>query len=240
MEQKNARHYDLLVNISQQISELKEQSSIKTYSEVVRSDPSPKSENPQHVVIIKPNKEKGIKTSTETEKALKSAVDPHKLQSGVKRIKNISDGGLVVECRSDKECQKLIEEISKKTEDVIAGKALKKKPRLVIKGVNNDFNETELIEKIISNNESVKKFLSGMDSDSNSEHISFKFKFRRKSRNIDMYCVEVSSEFRKVLMKAQKTLFIDWKSCPFEDYIPIIICYNCNGFGHKKGDCTQN
>ncbi len=241
IEQKNARHYDLLVNISQHIFELKEQSSIKTYSEVVRSDSSPKSENRQHVVIIRPNKEKGIKTSTETEKALKSAVDPHKLQLGIKRIKNISEGGLVVECRSDKECQKLIEELSKKTEDVIAGKPQKKKPRLVIKGVNNELNETELIEKIISNMESVNKFLSGMDSDSISGHISFKFKFRRKSRNNDdMYCIEVSPEFRKVLMKNHKNLFIDWKSCPFEDYIPIIRCYNCNGFGHIKANCTQN
>lgn len=52
-----------------------------------------------------------------------------------------------------------------------------------------------------------------------------------------MYCLEVSPELRKIVMKT-KRIFIDWNSCRVEDSLPIIRCFKCNGFGHKSDVCS--
>ena len=63
------------------------------------------------------------------------------------------------------------------------------------------------------------------------------FRSRNPKQN-DMYCLEVSSGLRKIIMKT-KRIFIDWNSCRIEDSLPIIRCYKCHGFGHKSNDCKQ-
>jgi hypothetical protein len=236
----NGLHLEYLEKISQEISQLKESSFSKSFSDVVRSTTIAEIKRQQHVVVIKPNVNKGLKTCVDTQKALKSAVSPQQINIGVKRIKNISGGGLIVECRLGKECQVLIREVNNKTEDITADKPREKRPKLIIKGVSSDTNENELIEKIINNNESIKTFLSNMGSAALSQHISLKFKFRKKSRKgDDNYCIEVSPQMRKILLSSGSKLFVDWKSCKVEDYLPLIRCYNCNGFGHKKENCKQ-
>jgi hypothetical protein len=236
-QNKNSRHYSLLDTISKQLLEFKGQLLPKSYANAVASDPYSTEEKPyQHIVIIKPKDTKI--TSTETEKWLKTAVDPQKLKIGIKRKKQISNGGVIIECRNDSECDKLVAEIGTKVSEVTVGKPLKRNPKLVLKDVNIQINETELIEKIIKNNEDIKNYLIGKSDTEIASELNLKFKFRNKNNNkYNMYCLEVSPELRKIVMKT-KRIFIDWNSCRVEDSLPIIRCFKCNGFGHKSDVCS--
>jgi hypothetical protein len=104
------------------------------------------------VVIIKPKND--TSKSSETEKLIKTCVSPQKLKIGIRKLKPISKGGVVIECRDDNECEKLIQELST-NKQVSASKPTKTNPKIVIKGVNNTISETEIIDKIIENNKPI-------------------------------------------------------------------------------------
>jgi hypothetical protein len=236
--ENNERHNVLLNDLTQQLMN-KNNVINDTYAKVTTKEMvkhgNGSNYQPQHVVIVKPVDKNG--TSSDTEKIVKSTIKPCDLNIGVKRVNEIANGGIVVECRNEEECDKLINEIGIKTKRIIASKPIKKKPRLVVKGVRNDIDENDLIELLINNNLCVKEFLEGKEAE---DHISLKFKFRRKSRDGDnMFCLEVSPEMRQIIFKNQK-LFIEWNSCSYEDFLPIIRCFKCNAFGHMQNKCTQS
>jgi hypothetical protein len=239
VSQQNDRHYNAVVNIEKQLQEMNQNLFNRSYSEALKSTPVLKMANKsQHVVIVRPD-DKNI-ASTETEKLLKKTINPQQLKIGVKRVKNIRDGGVLIECRTEEECEKLSQEISSKTRGLTTDRPKKREPKLVIKGVSSEIKDTQLIDEIITNNSVIHRFLDGMTQKEIESHISLKFKFRKKSKTRDdMYCIQISPQLKTIINGCQ-TLFIGWNSCHFEDYLPITRCFNCNGFGHISNNCNQS
>jgi hypothetical protein len=163
-------------------------------------------------------------------------VKPNDLKIGIKSIRYISRGGLSIECRDEKECQLLSEEIGKQTLRLKATKPEKKRPTIVLKNVSPDIHQTDLFENILEKNYEIKDYFENQNKDIN-EELKIKFKFRKSNSNSkDMYCLEVSPELRKLMLRIGR-IFIGWETCKIEDSLPIIRCFKCHGFGHKSMEC---
>jgi hypothetical protein len=240
MQHNNERNMEAINVVKQQLIDIKKHVSTRSYSDVIQTQQISKPvSSKQHVVLIRPTDK--TKSSSDTENLIKTSVKPLELKIGVKRVKNIRDGGILVECRSEEECEKLAKEIESKTRGVTAHKPKKTQPKIVIKGVNSEIQESQLIDEIICNNPQISQFLDDMSPEEIETHISLKFKFRKKSKSRDdMYCIQVSPQLRTIINQSHKKLFIGWNSCHFEDYLSIIRCYNCNGFGHISSNCKQS
>jgi hypothetical protein len=153
MSAQRDRHLDALEIITNDLKSIKyELSSKTTYSSILKKDLPQEEISGHHVVIIKPKND--TSKSSETEKLIKTCVSPQKLKIGIRKLKPISKGGVVIECRDDNECEKLIQELST-NKQVSASKPTKTNPKIVIKGVNNTISETEIIDKIIENNKPI-------------------------------------------------------------------------------------
>jgi hypothetical protein len=168
-----------------------------------------------------------------------------KQKVGVKNIKNIAKGGIVLAFDNENDCIKTIETINANTEDLTATKPKSRAPKLVVYNVSEDINEDNLVSIIIESNSVLKRFLESQNIDiKNKEEIEplikTKFKFRRKSSNDNnTWVLEISPKLRKAIFDNMRSILIGWKSCKFADYIPITRCFKCNGFGHIKANCRQ-
>jgi hypothetical protein len=234
LKSQNERHIEALNKVNKILSEIKCQSKINSYADVAKSEGFLHLKtNQRHIVIVRPEDNK---TSKQTEDMVKKHVKPNDLKIGIKSIRYISRGGLSIECRDEKECQLLSEEIGKQTLRLKATKPEKKRPTIVLKNVSPDIHQTDLFENILEKNYEIKDYFENQNKDIN-EELKIKFKFRKSNSNSkDMYCLEVSPELRKLMLRIGR-IFIGWETCKIEDSLPIIRCFKCHGFGHKSMEC---
>ncbi len=238
LKQMNGNHINAINNVNKTILEIKSQAKIKTFSEVLKDgQEEPSEKHVKHLVLIRPTDK--TKTPEETESVVKDIVKPNKHKIGIKSKKHVSNGGIIIECRSQEECEKISELIEKKTKEIEVKKPAKMKPKLILNNVNTSIDENVLIDKIRENNKEIDDYLSTIDPRDIGNEISVKFKFRKKDPKMDdKYCLEVSSQLRKIIIKT-KRIFIDWISCKVEDSLPIVKCFRCQRFGHKSKECRK-
>jgi hypothetical protein len=188
----------------------------------------------RNVIIIKP-KDESINCK-QTENIAKNIIISQQCKVGVKRVKNISKGGIAIECSTPEECDSAINTISSNSTELTATKPVFKAPKIVIYGITDDLTENDIITEIITKNEEIKTFTQNLSDEELKHNITIKFKLRQKSKStVNHWVFEVSPEIRKIIIKA-KSVLIGWKSCPVADYIYVLRCLKCNGFGHKGYD----
>jgi hypothetical protein len=91
------RHCMETKQLAQEISEIKSQLANKSYSSVLQSNLNTiHAKSAKNFVIIKPKNENQNCKLTEME--AKNIVIANKLRTGVKNIRNISKGGVIMEC----------------------------------------------------------------------------------------------------------------------------------------------
>jgi hypothetical protein len=228
-------HIDCLQSLNKRLESIEKHLMSKSYANAVSSGQQTIEDKTKYMVIIKPMDKK--MSSKDTENILKTRVQTKDLKIGIKSKKYISNGGIIIECRSAEECQHLSQEVEDRKIGLIAEKPMKRRPRLILFDVNTDMNETQLLDHIINNNNAINDYMKDKCEDISRE-LEIKFKFRKRDPNLnDKYCIEVSPQLRKIIMKT-KRLFIGWNSCRIEDSLPIIRCFKCNAFGHKSNECS--
>jgi hypothetical protein len=219
--------------------EIREQLFSKSYSSVVKTSPLPPVENTntKHTIIVKPNNDNS--NCKQTEDIVKNIIIANNCKIGVKRVKNISKVGIAIECSPAEECDKALCMIKVKSTELSADKAALKSPKIVIYGITDDLTESEIINEIITKNQEIKTFVKDLNEEEFKKNLSIKFKFRHKTKStVNTWVLEVNTEIRKIVMKS-KNLLIGWKSCSVADYISILRCFRCNGFGHKGYDSSN-
>jgi hypothetical protein len=234
----NERYFDTTQQLREEINVIKQHLFTKSYSEAVKTQLEPqKVESSQEVVIIRPKSESDDVNKTAA--LAKQIIVSKQLKTKVKNIRNITKGGIVIECGSAEDCDSIIRVINDQNNEIIAAKPKKKVPKLVINGVSNNVNEQQLLIEIMENS-CVKNFMETISAEEVEEQLKVKFKFRNHRSNSDnTWVIEVSPQLRKVIFNSGTNLLIGWKSCKFSDYLQIIRCYHCNGFGHIAKECKQ-
>lgn len=186
----------------------------------------------KHVVVISPKDEEIIKDSEQTLKLAQETVNTKSLKVGVNRIKKIRTKGVVLELRNEEECKIMVSSIENSNHQLKAYIPRKRNPRVIIHGIEVNFPDNELIESIVEQNPSIKQALTGDD--------DMRLLFARKTRNgnAKYAVVEVTPAIYRNLMNCVK-IYVGFSSCKVKEYVSVIRCYKCLGFGHFSTDCNK-
>jgi hypothetical protein len=166
-------------------------------------------------------------TSHEAKRLIKEAEDPKALKLGVKKVKNLANNALLVECKSKDDSEILEKELTKLS-TVTVEHPKRKFPTLILKYVPNDVDNEEIKDTVIHQN--------------NLSHMLdtiLNVKFTTRSFNEASHVVtEVSLKLRRELLILEK-ITIQWSMCRAEDFVAVTRCFRCLGFGHTSKYCQS-
>lgn len=184
-----------------------------------------KTKRSEPVVVIKP---KNQQTCLQTKEEVKGKLDP--VQLSVKGIRNITRGGIVVECKNEEDIENIRTEAVKKLgSDYEIKVPVKKNPKVKISGLSERLSDQELIKKMIAQNEFINE-----ESKIKIVYVS------NPSRRFNTYSViaEVDSTTFVHLVNKER-INIGWDRCYVHEVHNITRCYNCSGFYHKAKECKN-
>ncbi len=195
-------------------------------------------------VVIRPNNI-GNNTSKGTETTLKSIVNKTNSIICIKNVKYISNAGVIIDCDTQEDKNKLFETIANSATDYTAETPHMKWPKIAVFNVSRDIDENNIIEEIVANNREIKSFLEANNEDKDS-HLKCKFKLRRgntqasqtSSPKGDTWIIEVSPKLFKILC-TMRSLLMAWRSCRFKEHIDLRRCFKCCAFGHIAANCKS-
>jgi len=170
-----------------------------SYSTVLKSGQTPlidfRDKRSKNVVIIR--SKDNSKDSKGLKMAVKQTLNQNKANVTFKNIRDISKGkGLAIDCETDKDSEELIRSLAR--EDALEVS----KPKIVIYGVDSEFNETNIVKEIYSRNENIQQFLQEQQNQDIDRHMVCKFKFRKtRPDGANTWVLEVSPQLRQVLIK---------------------------------------
>lgn len=194
----------------------------QTYSETLNKN--------REILLIKP---KNDQNNEITRKDLKVNIDPSKLAIGVENVKNIKNGGVIINC-SDANSKGIMKN---KVVEVMGDKykveeGQLKKPKIMIVGAEEDFLEME--------NEEVLKAIIEQNNKNWDGKVSVVKKYsKRNKKNSTNIVIEVEPDIHVNILKTGK-INIGWKKCVTYEYFDITRCFNCAGYNHKANKCTNN
>lgn len=194
-----------------------------TYSDVLKT-------NSESAVLLIKSKDNSISNNI-VFKNITESVNPAGVGVCVNGTKKIRDG-VAVYCENTSGMSKLKNVLVEKLGSAYTFSESKKlKPRLMIKNVilNEDIKSDEdIVHNIFSLND-----LSQFETED--------LKVVIKLKHFDKYniVIQVSPALRKLLL-AKGHLWIGWKKAMIEDYLRVMRCFKCSGFGHMIKDCKSN
>jgi hypothetical protein len=243
LDQRFERHCIEIENINKQLSvinnKISANNNIKTYSSALQSNSISFNNKNENLVVIKPKNE--TMPAMQTTRVVRQIAEKHKLNTGVKNIKSIAKGGIIINCINKIESIKLINKINEESQDLTASVAKKRWPKIAIYGVNGDIQENELINEILAKNQLIADYFEGKSIDERNTELKMKFKLRKKSRfQENSFVIEVSPQLKNNVFNQIEKLNIGWKACRFSEFISIIRCFKCQKFGHKSMDCKES
>lgn len=221
---------DLQKQVSSEMTELR--NIIHKIRDTVKEEGNLKSEKKSYakvtseVVIIKP-KNTG-QDSKKTLEVVQKHVSPSVLEVGISEVRPVKEGGVVIKCNSKEEINRVKTVVEKKL-----GKNYKintpdlKNPHIKIVDIDSEMKDEELLDNIKRQN----LFL-------NHNLVSLNVRVIKKMRSKWMAIVECDPESFKKIMK-ENGLYINWSRCRVYEYVSVLRCFKCGGFGHKVEQCIN-
>lgn len=203
-------------NKSETVNKIPTTKKAKTFAEKVKMSKN------ESVLLLKPKKNQN---SSDTENDLKKVIDPTKVC--INNLRRFPKGGIAIECdniNGTREVQKLVNE--KMSEQYVITVPELRRPRVKIVGIEEEMNEEELGEALKSQNEFLAK--------SEMKVINL---FATKRNNFTAI-IEMDANSFEASMKARRVK-IKWSSCFLCEDLNVYRCYNCNGYNHKRTNCTN-
>lgn len=187
----------------------------KLFSEVVGGK-----HEERHKLTVKP---KSSQSTEEVKKLLKSKIDPLNMKTGIRALKSLKNGQVMIEADSKEELELLNSQIHDKCGDQLEINIQKRRnPRLIIYNVP-DALTPDNAEGIIAQNPN----LNLQKGDIQTKHT---FKARRKTRNL---VVKVLRQTRRQLLHKKRKL--EWMVRNVDDYVSVNRCFKCSGYNrHTK------
>lgn len=161
-----------------------------------------------------------------TKNEVKASIDPAVLEIGVTKMKELRDGGVIVSCETSEERDRLKNAMESKLSEKYTTQVIeKRKPRIFIRGIEEEMTEEELKTCLVKQNECL--------GDGEVEIRSVK----KMKRNYTAVIETNSSNFNAAMREGK--LRVGWRICPVSEYIYVMRCYRCCGYNHKADKCTN-
>lgn len=177
------------------------------------------------VLIINPANES---TNPETSRnIIKTTLKPS--QYNLCGVTNTKKGGVIVQCPSSAERNKLQSDAASQLGDEFVVTAPTKiRPRVRIFGFSDEFNAVDLVKVLKDQNSDIFH---------NSSHVSVAHIFKARTNNRFGAKLDVDPVTFKRLIDASK-VFICWDSCSVAEDFNIRRCFKCWGFNHVSAKCS--
>jgi hypothetical protein len=159
---------------------------------------------------------------------LKEKVDP--MGIGLKRVKCVSNGGVLVECCNKISLEKLKEEVNNKIGENVEIKSVNKfSVRMKLLGMSDDLQKSEIDEGLKKYNPSIR-------------NLEFRtvFKYENRKKSFYKYNAIIESDvetFKKLIDLGTVTLGFD--VCRIVPDYDIMRCFKCCGYNHKSETCKH-
>ncbi|XP_035216334.1 uncharacterized protein LOC118189773 [Stegodyphus dumicola] len=180
--------------------------------------------NPEHVTIVYPKKEM---TSEQVKEKVTRYVDPAQIKVGIKAVKKVNKGGVLIQVNEKEELELLEEAIreNKKLKDIVETKRPQKiKPKIIIYNVDKDIEKADLIDKIKTQNPVL-------------EDAELEILFPMNGRYGTNWVLSIDPIRFKEVMK-QRKINIQWTRNSVREYIRVSQCAKCLRFNHSAKNCT--
>ena len=147
------------------------------------------------------------------------------------RIQTVSHNKIRIEFDNERQRDEILER-TRRVGDLDAEEGKRRRPMMIIKGINNYTDKDDLVALIKTNNTTVRDVVTS-DSD-------IRFCFARRNRNENRYnaVIEVTPAVRRQLINLGR-VGIDHQRVHVGDFSPFLQCYTCLQFGHTKNNCPE-
>jgi len=228
--ENNKKNDELCKNINNIVSEQKVCQAV-SFSDILKNN---KNDANKHVpvmnkniplIVIPKNKKQN---SDKTKSDLNKKCNP--IELNIKNVESRNNGKIVIETDSKENREKIKNELEKKIKgDYEIKIPLELKPCFEIVHMNNEFDESEILEKLRKQNQFLEF------SQMKVIRIRKVVKFNKELRNATVQVDKVS--FPKII--AAEKLSIGWEKCKVFDAIYVKRCMKCKGYNHKSTECIH-
>lgn len=161
-----------------------------------------------------------------TRDEVKKSINPIQLGMGIKRVKKIAKGGVLMGLNNDTDYNKLALDIDSNDnlrENYVIKKAEKLRPKIIVYTLQSELEDEEIINCLEAQN--------GILKESNC-----KLEFIMKSSRGKNAIIALESEsFNQIIKKGK--INIKWGRFNIREYIRPLQCYNCYKYGHLAKFC---
>lgn len=227
LEDKNKLLAEKVSVLESKLSGKKEE---RTYADAMKGERSYQyTRNLVHnipAIIVKP---KQHEESSTTRKHLLQTVKPADFGIPVKKMVDVKNGSVVINCELEKDVAVLRREIEKNVgaQYSVVQEELKH-PRIKIVGINEKYTMDELRDTIVNQNSYID----------NPEEIEIMHcKYWERIKKYTAYAVVAPKIYHRMIDNA--SISVGWEKCRvFEDY-NVNRCYKCCGYNHRASKCEN-
>ncbi|XP_067136090.1 uncharacterized protein [Centruroides vittatus] len=221
-----------------QVKEQQVAASIPSYSTILISgfavNPSQKiktTKQSKDVLLVYQKDED--KNSDNTRKCIQQKIQPSKLGIGVERIRHIGSGGIAIELNNKHDIETFEKTIQDNIPELHTRRS--KNPHIIIYSVHKQIDPEDLVKLIYEQNSLLNENYSQEDL---KELFKIKFNTGKRDGQFCNWVAEVTPLLKRQLLITEK-LNIEWSHCRVADFVPILQCYRCCGFGHTTKSCIH-
>lgn len=210
--------------IKNEISKSSSETPSRKYSEVLQG-------KPEQVLVVKPISKQ---ESRSTKNDIKKAINPTEIGVNITKIKQATNGAIVIGCENSEERHLLQTKITEKLNEKYNVEIPQlKKPKIKIANINNediDQQETEIIRHLVKQN--------SIDNQRKDFHLKILKVIENKKFKNSSLIVEVDPITYKCLLNKEK-VNLGWSRGPVYNYVSILQCFKCQGFNHLAKNCEH-
>lgn len=195
-----------------------------TYASAVGAKPR------RNAVLLVPTSDSGIASAKDAEDRLMAGLNPREEGWNVVKVRRRNDRGLVIDVARPEDQESIVGSAKVRELGFSASELKKKRPCVVVRGVPNDRKDEEVLEEFSST--------IGMERQAFISGFRVLYKLGRPDHRTRGWVVEMSQQVYSDVMK-HGSLCVGWTSCRVQDFLSVVKCFRCQGFGHTSLHCKM-
>jgi hypothetical protein len=182
-----------------------------------------------HKILVSSTKEA---TAEDIAKEIRANIKPQDLKIGVSSFR-IGKESVIIGCPKADDADALIARVNTHSNGTLAAKAAQRRnPIVILKGVGKEYDDNEIPELLIQQNEAVA------NTSTSKMEIKIVRVLKNKNDKLKNCMLQVTPAIRTAMLDSER-VNLGFMRVHVEDVSPLLQCYKCQGFGHTSLKCTE-